>query len=112
MTPGTHNITVYRGAKFSETLELTDTATGMPYDLTDMGPFYAQARVGSGGPVMVDFTVTVSEDPKDGLLTVEADADEDLPEREAQWGILDSDKQLWIIGRAKLTTKIPEIPEP
>ena len=112
MTPGTLDITLYRGSRFSETLEIVDTDTGLPYDLTSYGPFYGEVRAGESAPVLVTIAVTLTAKPTDGLLNLEADVSIDVPLRTLRWGIIDADGQMWIVGKAKIESKIPKVPKP
>lgn len=110
MTPGTLDITLYRGSRFSETLEIVDTDTGLPFDLTSYGPFYGEVRAGEGSPVLVTIAATLTATPTDGLLNLVADVAVDVPLRTLRWGIIDHDSQMWIVGKANIESKIPEVP--
>lgn len=115
MTPGTHNITVYRGARFSETLNLiANDGTETPLDLTGLGPFVAECRDRSRSPLIFAFTCTSVDLPNGEVgIAVEAVTTDaitlPLPHT-SRWGLRDALGNYYVIGDCQLEGAIPEAP--
>ena len=107
MTPGTHNITIYRGAAFRQTFTLTDQ-DGVALDLSGLGPFVAQVREKQGDPILVGFAVD-DTDAATGVLVVSATGTqtEDLALLSREWGLMDAEKNLYVVGSVTVKPKIP-----
>lgn len=115
MTPGTYNITIYRGMKFSDTLEfVSDDGLDTPLDLTGLGPFVGEVRARSRGPLI--FTIDIDEtELAAGKLTISIDpAVTDAVELKlpytAKLGIRDAEGNYYAIGDAQIEGAIPTPP--
>lgn len=108
MSPGIHNITLYRGTRYAETLECIAESTGLAYDLSTSGPFVSEVREKEGSTVLVTITAEITATPTDGKIDLSAEIPVDVPLGDHKWGIIDAVNQLWIVGRATITTKVPE----
>jgi hypothetical protein len=78
MTPGTLSIPIYRGAKWEHTLLLKDSSTGLPLDLTGLGPFVFQIKPLQGNYETVPVVTVTSSYDATGLITISLTAAETL----------------------------------
>jgi hypothetical protein len=73
MTPGIINpddFPIYQGAKWSFVFALTQTSTGIPIDLTGLGPFVFELKRMTSDEPLVTGTAEVDPDPETGLITL------------------------------------------
>ena len=107
MLPGTHNITIYRGASYGETLDFIQP-DGSPVDLTGLSPFLAEIRVGSRQPLVLALTVT-DVDLENGKIRLSAEYTdtEALALETYRWGLLDNQKNLFVLGAVTIEPMIP-----
>jgi hypothetical protein len=105
--PINNKLTIYRGTAGSFLLSFID-ASGAAMDLTGK-TFIAQARARSGGPLLLDMTVT-GTNLAGGQITLSWTAADTAALRPArvQWGLLDSDDIYWIDDVCIIKGKIPE----
>lgn len=74
MTAGTYNFTIEQGSTFKRTLALKTTADA-PFDLSDVTEVRAQMRRAFNSSTKVDFVCAVGEDPTEGKIDFEMDAE-------------------------------------
>lgn len=108
MTPGTRNITIYRGAAFHELLSFQQP-DGTAVDLTGLSPFVAEIRKSSRAPLILALTVT-DTDLENGKITLSATSSEtdDLELDDYAWGLIDNADNLYVFGSVTVTPMIPE----
>lgn len=109
MTPGNIDLPFYKGAKFEYEFSFFDDETGLPLDLTGLGPFVASFDYDS-----TTFDATVTSDYDDtGIITVSvlASITKDVPLGTIRFGIRDNLNNLYIesVLNVKYCTPAPKI---
>lgn len=109
MTPGTHNLVIYRGAQFALRLTFTDTDTEAALDLTGLSPFIAQIRQRAKAPLILELTVT-DTDLANGVIEISATAAQTAPVQpgDYEWGLRDAQDNPYLEGKVTFKRFIPQ----
>ena len=108
MTPGIHNITIYRGASFSESLQFYVKGTTTPIVVSE--DLKAEVRAKSKGPLVIAITVDNTNNAT-GKFTLSATEENtrNLPLRTHIWGLMGkSTGILYVIGTCSIEPIAPE----
>lgn len=107
MSPGSLNLTIYRGALFKERFQCVDPATGAGLNLTT-STFTAQIRTEAGATLAADVTVTAIT-AASGIfeLSILPAVTTTLTLDAYRWGMLDGDGLLWLQGHVAVNDMIP-----
>lgn len=107
MSPGSLNLTIYRGALFKERFQCVDPTTGTGLNLTT-STFTAQIRTEAGAALATDVTVTAIT-AASGIfeLSILPAVTATLTLDAYQWGMLDADGMLWLQGNVAINAMIP-----
>lgn len=92
MTPGTTDIPIFRGARWSFRFRLEDEATGDPIDLTGTGPFVCEVKKATSDDILAIATVTSDYDDEGWFeITLEAAQTITFPLGPVRMGVRDND---------------------
>ena len=107
MTPGTLNITIYRGAAFSQTLKFYVTGTTTPIVLSS--GIRAEVRDRSKGPLLLSFTVDETNMATGTIvLSATANATNVLHPHVSKLGIIGGGGELYAHGVCTIEGMIPD----
>jgi len=92
MTPGTTDIPIFRGAKWTFRFTFEVVATGEPLDLTGMGPFVCEAKKINKDEVLATATVVSNYDDEGWVeITFSPAQTAEFPLGEIRVGLRDTD---------------------